>query len=168
MDVSFVQIYFLETGLGWATIGALMVVMFGCLGSARGIRIAASQGTGVLSEKPELFGRLLVLMALPGTQGFYGFICAIMIALRCGIISGDVAVTPVVGFGMLAIGFCVGMVQWRSAILQGETSAASINLTAKRPEEGGRSILMPALVETYSVVALLSAILMVIWLTGIR
>lgn len=168
MEPSFIQTYFLETGLGLATIGAVVAVMFGCLGSARGIRIAAAQGTGVLSEKPELFGKLLVLMALPGTQGFYSFICAIMIALRCGIISGDVAVSPLIGLGMLGIGACVGIVLWRSAILQGETSAASINLTAKRPEEGGRSILMPALVETYAVVALLSAILMVIWLTSIK
>ena len=37
---------------------------------------------------------------------------------------------------------------------------------ARRPEEGGRSILFPALVETYAVVALLAGILMMNWLTN--
>ncbi len=155
-----------QTGVGWALIGAMLAVMFGGMGSARGIRIAAAQAAGVMSEKPELFGRLLVLMALPGTQGFYGLIVVIMIALQIGLIKGQVAVGPVAGLGLLAVGFGAGMVFWRSAVYQGETSAAAIALVAKRPEEAGRSLLLPALVETYAVVALLAAILLIIWLTA--
>ena len=158
--------YFLQTGLGWAVAGAMAAVMLGGLGSARGIRIAAGQAAGVLSEKPELFGKLLILMALPGTQGFYGFICAIIIAVRTGLLGGDVTVSPLAGVGVFLIGLCMGVVEWRSAVYQGETSAACINLTGKKPEEGGRAILMPALVETYGVVALLAAILLILWITN--
>ena len=161
----FVRQYFVQTGLGWAVAGAMLAVMFACMGSARGIRLAAAQAAGVMSEKPELFGKLLILMALPGTQGFYGFICAIVIARQSGILAGDVVVAPLVGVGLFFVGLCMGIVEWRSAVYQGETSAACINLTAKKPEEAGRAILMPALVETYGVVALLAAILMIIWLT---
>jgi len=163
---SLLKAYFVQTGFGWAMIGAMAAVMFGGMGSARGIRIAAAQAAGVLSEQPDLFGKLLVLMALPGTQGFYGFICAIMVAVRGGLLAGNVTpITPVIGVGMLFIGVCAGMVLWRSAINQGEASAAAINLVSRQPGEAGRSILMPALVETYAVVALLAAILFVIWLT---
>ena len=162
----FMTVYFLQTGLGWAVLGAMLAVMFGGIGSARGIRIAAGQGAGALSEKPELFGKLLVLIALPGTQGFYGFICAIMISMKIGLIGGEIIyVPPIIGVGLLATGFCVGMVLWRSATYQGEASAAAISLVARRPEEAGRAILMPALVETYAVVALLAGILLTIWLT---
>lgn len=161
----FLKVYFLQTGVGWAVVGAMMAVMFGGMGSARGIRIASGQGAGVMSEKPELFGKLLVLIALPGTQGFYGLICAIMISMRTGLLAGDLAVRPVQGVGLMFVGICAGMVLWRSAVFQGETSAACINLTAKKPEEGGRAILLPALVETYAVVALLAAILLIMWLT---
>ena len=157
----FFTVYFLQSGMGWAVIGAMFAVMFGGMGSARGIRIAAGQGAGVLSEKPELFGKLLVLIALPGTQGFYGFIVVIMIAVQTGLFGGFLTVTPLGGLALLAIGFCSGMVFWRSAVFQGETSAACINLTAKKPEEGGRAIILPALVETYAVVALLAAILLI-------
>ena len=79
------QYYFVETGLGLAVAGAIAAVMFGCIGSAHGIRIAAGQAAGVMSEKPELFGRLLILIALPGTQGFYSFVIAILIAVYSGL-----------------------------------------------------------------------------------
>lgn len=160
-----VRIYFIETGTGWSVLGAMLAVLFGGIGSARGIRISTSQGAGVLAEKPELFGKLLVLMALPGTQGFYSFICAVMISLRSGLVGGKVTATPTVGISLFIIGLCMGLVEWKSAILQGEASAAAINLTGKRPEESGRAILLPALVETYAVIALLAAILLIIWVT---
>lgn len=47
-----------------------------------------------------------------------------------------------------------------SAIYQGKTSAGSIGLIARRPEEVGKAVVMPAMVETYAVLALLSSILM--------
>jgi V/A-type H+-transporting ATPase subunit K len=161
----FIKAYFTGTGAGWAVIGAAMAVALGCTGSAKGIRIAASQAAGVLSEKPELFGKLLVLMALPGTQGFYSFICAIMILLRTGVISNNLTASPAVGLCLMFVGMGAGLVEWLSAIYQGETSAAAINLVARRPEQSGRAILLPALVETYAVLALLTAILATIWLT---
>ena len=162
----FLTVYFLQTGIGWAVIGAMFAVMFGGMGSARGIRIAAGQGAGVMSEKPELFGKLLVLIALPGTQGFYGFVTFFMIAVRIGLLDGMVKLPPIQGLALLSVGVCAGVVYWKSAVFQGETSAASINLTAKKPEESGRALLLPALVETYAVVALLAAILAILWITG--
>ncbi len=167
--MSIQQIYelYFASGLAWAIGGAMLSVMLGCAGSARGIRVAAAQAAGVLSERPDLFGRLLVLVALPGTQGFYGFIWGIITALRGGLIAAQVgAVTPLIGISLLATGFCIGYVFLRSAIFQGETAAAAINLVAKRPDEAGRAILFPALVETYAVVALLAGVLFVIWLTA--
>lgn len=163
----FFTTYFIQNGVGWAVFGAMLAVMFGCIGSAVGIRIASSQAAGVLSEKPELFGKLLVLMALPGTQGFYGFICSIFIAQQIGLIESmnkAITLSPQAGIGLLFVGFGVGLVQLFSSINQGITSAASINLVGKRPDEGGRAILFPALVETYAVVALLIGILMITWL----
>ena len=164
----FIKTYFINNGVGWAILGGMSAVMLGCIGSAIGIRIACTQGTGVLSEKPELFGKLLVLMALPGTQGFYGFIAAIFFAMRINLITSiddAVKLSPQIGIGLFIVGIAVGLVQLFSSINQGITSAASINLVGKKPDEGGRAILFPALVETYAVVALLTGILMTFWLT---
>jgi V/A-type H+-transporting ATPase subunit K len=166
-----ITVYFLQTGVGWAMLGGMIAVALGATGSAIGIRTACSQGAGVLSEKPELFGKLLVLMALPGTQGFYSFICLVFIAFRIRLIAASaesgvsVAVAPLVGLALAFVGAGVGYVQLKSAIAQGETSAAAINLVARKPEESGRAILLPALVETYALVALLAGILMTFLLT---
>jgi len=163
--VELLKLYFVQTGFGWVVIGAIVVVTLSCLGSAKGIWIASSQAAGVLSEKPELFGKMLVLMALPGTQGFYGFIGAIMIALRTGIIIGNINISPTVGVSILLIAICMGIVEYITAIVQAKAATAAINLTGKQPEEGGRAILIPALVETYAVIALLISILLITWLT---
>jgi len=158
--------FFVNNGIGWTIAGAMLCVMFGGWGSALGLRISGSQAAGVLSEKPELFGKLLVLVALPGTQGFYSFVTAFLMAYKTGLLSGAPTCPPVMGFGMFFIGLCVGIVEYRSAIFQGEASAASINLTARRPDEAGRSILFPALIETYAVLALVAGFLMMTWLTS--
>ena len=160
--------FFVNNGIGWAVAGAMVCVMFGGWGSALGLRISGSQAAGVLSEKPELFGKLLVIVALPGTQGFYALITGIMIAIRTGLVggAGDPVCPPELGMAFFFLGVGVGVVQYRSAIYQGEASAAAINLIARRPEESGRAILFPALIETYAVVALLAGILMMNWLTS--
>jgi len=160
--------YFVNSGVSYAVTGAIFAVALACIGSAWGIRISTGQAAGVLSEKPELFGKMLVIMALPGTQGFYGFICAFMIWLRIGLLEGAAKVGLLEGIGLLFVGIGCGLAQMHSARFQGESAAAAINLTARRPDQGGRAILLPALVETYAVVALLSAILAILWLTPDR
>lgn len=84
--------------------------------------------------------------------------------MQAGLIGNiDKAITlaPPIGLGLMFVGLGVGLVELYSAINQGMTSAASISLVGKRPDEGGRAILLPALVETYAVVALLIGILMI-------
>jgi V/A-type H+-transporting ATPase subunit K len=155
-----------EVGRGMAFAGAALAFGLGGCGSARGIAIASQQAAGVLSEKPDLFGRLLVMVALPGTQGFYGFITAFMMAQQCGLIGGDVRVTPGTGLALLMVGFAAGLALYVSAVFQGQASAAGIALVGRREDAAGRAILFPALVETYAVVALLAAILFILWLTS--
>lgn len=156
----------IEFGRGCAFAGAALAVGMGGAGSAKGISIAANQAAGALSEKPELFGKLLVMVALPGTQGFYGFITAILMASSTGLIGGALKISPGTGLALLLVGIATGISQYVSAIKQGEASAAGIALIARRPEESGRALLFPALVETYAVVGLLAAILMITWLTN--
>ena len=159
--------YFLESGIGWTVLGAMAALVLGGIGSALGISIAASQGAGVLSEKPSLFGKVFLLILLPGTQGLYGMVFAFLVTSFTGIQS-DLAtaqqMTPGIGAALGIVGFCLGLVLLLSAKYQGETSAAAINLVAKKEDQFGRGIILPALVETYAVFGLLVAILMLNWL----
>jgi len=158
----------IEIGRGLAIAGAGLAVGLGCCGSGKGIGIASQAAAGVISEKPDLFGQLLVMLALPGTQGFYGFITAIMIFMRTGLINGawEASASVSTGVALFFVGLAVGLALFVSAVWQGEASAAGIALVARRKEESGRALLFPAMVETYAVVALLAGILSIIWLTN--
>ncbi len=151
----------MELGVALALAGVAIAVLFGGMGSAWGIAIAGEAAGGVLSEDPEKFGRLLVMMALPGTQGFYGFLGGFYIMMKIGFLAGTAAVSPMVGLQLLFAALPVGIVGFVSGIYQGKASAAGIYLIAKKPEETGKAIIIPAMVETYAVLGLLATILMV-------
>jgi V/A-type H+-transporting ATPase subunit K len=149
----------------WIFMGAVFVITLGGLGSAIGIRISGSQAAGVLSEKPELFGKMFVMMALPGTQGFYSFVCGIMMIVLSGVLNKGTVISNAKGLAFLTVGIGVGLVEWLSAVLQGQASAAAESLTGRQPSSSGQAILIPALVETYAVIALVSGILLIVWIS---
>ena len=91
-------------GLTLALTGAGMAALFAGIGSAIGIGIAGRSAAGVLSEKPERYGQMFIMVVLPGTQGFYGFITAIMLFMRSGLISGTYAVSLNSGIALLFVG----------------------------------------------------------------
>ena len=128
----------IEIGRGLCYAGAGLAFGLAGAGSAWGIAIASHQAAGVIREKPELFGRMLVMIALPGTQGFYGFIAAILMMTQTGLIGGSsLKVTLGTGIAFFFIGLGDGIAQLVSAIKQGEASAAGISLLARRPEAAG-------------------------------
>lgn len=147
-----------ENPVTWIVLGMIVNVFLSGMGSARGLRTASVQTTGVMSERPELFGKLFVLTVLPGTQGFYGFIASFLAGSQT-IMSGNVPeIGPALGLMFLLIG--MGVVCYFSAVDQGRTSAAAINMVAKQEQTFGQAIIMPALVETYAVLGLLLTIIL--------
>ena len=154
------------TGLAIAIFGAALCAALAGCGSAIGVMAAGKAAAGVTSQKPELFGKLLVPQALPGTQGIYGFLTAILIMVRLGLLGGSpLEISDTVGwqffFAALPMGLC-GLI---SGIAQGKTAVAAIHLTGKQPDAAGKGITMTALVETYAILALLISILLVFGVT---
>lgn len=152
-------------GLVFAILGMASAITLAGIGSAIGIGISTMQTAGVLSEKPHLYGKLFVITALPGTQGFYGFIQLFWIATRIGLFGGVPKIPVNTGMQLFFVGLGMGMVQLISAIWQGKVSAASINLVAEKEEEAGRAIILPGLVEIYAVISLIAAILVTQFIT---
>lgn len=56
---------------------AICVILCG-VGSAIGLYKTGSAAAGILGEDPKKFGKVLILVLLPATQGIYGFIVAII------------------------------------------------------------------------------------------
>lgn len=150
-----------STGIVIAVIGAaLCAILAGC-GSAIGVMAAAKAAGGVASEDPDLFGKLLVLEALPGTQGIYGFLTAILIMVRIGLLGGGALdLTVAQGWQFFFAAFPMAVVGLVSGICQGKAAVAAIHMTGKQPDASGKGITMTALVETYAILALLASILL--------
>lgn len=152
----------MELGIVLAVLGAVIAISLCGIGSATGIGIVGKTAIGAVSEEPEKFGKLLVLQALPGTQGIYGFLTAVMILQRIGLLGGEVlSISPEAGWQLLLAGIPIGVVGYFSAVWQGRVATSAIDLAVKRPEEFGKGIIMSAMVETYAIIALLISILLV-------
>ncbi|MDR1193859.1 MAG: V-type ATP synthase subunit K [Peptococcaceae bacterium] len=151
----------LFSGTALALLGAVLATFLAGTGSAKGVGIAGEAAAGVLTEDPGKFGQTLLLQALPGTQGIYGFIIAFLILLKIGIIGGNpVAISTGTGFQLLLASLPISIVGLTSGIAQGRASAACMGVIAKRPEEIGKAMMYPAMVETYAVLSLLISFLM--------
>ena len=146
-------------GQALAVLGAALAALAG-VGSALGVGVAGEAANGVMAEDPNKFGQTLVLQALPGTQGIYGLLVAFVALGKIGVLGGE---APTAATGLLYLAAClpIAFVGLLSAIHQGKTSVASIALLAKRPETFGKAMLLPAMVETYAILALLVSILTV-------
>lgn len=154
----------LFTGTNLAILGAALATILSGMGSAKGVGIVGEAASAMLIEDPSKFGKSMVLQALPGSQGIYGFVTALMIVIKIGLFSGNVAELSVAeGMYLLAASLPIAIVGYFSAIKQGRVAAAGIALITKRPGELGKAITSAALVETYAIFALLVSLLPVIF-----
>ena len=150
-------------GIFFALLGASIATALAGVGSARGVGSAAQAAMGVLSEDSSKFGKMLVLTLLPGTQGLYGLLTAVLLLNRIGALGGTpVELTTAQGLMFLAAGLPIGIVGLFSGIAQGKAAAAGVGIVAKKPEQSGKGVILAAMVETYAILALLISILIIV------
>ncbi|NLC25136.1 MAG: V-type ATP synthase subunit K [Fastidiosipila sp.] len=153
---------FLENlGPALTMLAASLAALMPGIGSARGVGAAGEAATGVLAEDPSKFGRVLIMQALPGTQGIYGLLGWFMIMSQSGLLGGTTDLSWQAGLSFLIAALPIVIVGYLSAIYQGRVSEAGIALVSKRPEESGKAIVLAVMVETYAILALLATILAV-------
>ncbi|MDD5668556.1 MAG: V-type ATP synthase subunit K [Candidatus Omnitrophica bacterium] len=157
----------MDLGLLIALIGAAMAVFLCGIGSSVGVGIVGQAANGVLSEDPDKFGNMLLLVALPGTQGVYGFVaCFWASIIKLNLLGGTIPeITPLKGFQILAACLPVAIAGLVSAIYQGKVCAAGIAVAAKQPQASMRALIYGGLVETYAILGLVITLLL---LNGIK
>lgn len=150
------------SGLFYAILGAALAVGLSGVGSARGVGLVGEAGSGLLSEEPKMFSKVLILQILPGTQGLYGFIIALLMFNKIGLIGGNPAeLTSAQGLSLLAASIPMALTGYFSAIYQGRVAASGISLIAKQPTQTTRAMTLSALVETYAVLTFLVSLIAV-------
>lgn len=141
-------------GVALGYLGVFLAVM-AAVGSAIGTGIAGQAASGVVTEEPTRFVPALVLQALPGTQGIYGFVVGFLLLGKLNVIA-----TPAHGWMFVITALPVFLGGLLSAIYQGKVAAAAINMVAKRPEELAKGIIFAVVVEFYAILSFLGSFLL--------
>ncbi len=148
-------------GFALLVIGAALAAGLAGCGSALGCGVVGMAASGVVSEDPNKFGRLLLLQALPGTQGIYGLVALFMIINKFaswGIPASEVTVKT--GLEVIGAALPIGLAGLVSGLYQGKVCAAACSLVAKRPNEVGKGLVFGVVIETYAVLGLLATLLL--------
>ncbi len=129
------------TGIG------LLIALAGT-GSAIGTSTGAMTTIGALKKRPEAFGSYLILSALPGTQGLYGFAGFFILQ---DLISPEM--TLLQGAGILGGGIGLGIVGLLSGIYQGRICANGIDSISSGNDVFGQTMILAVFPELYAIIA---------------
>lgn len=149
-------------GLALALAGAGISIVLGGIGTIIGTMYVASGGAGIMAKNPQNFGRVLLLAALPSSQGIYGFLGAILILLKIGMLGGDLVVLNAnQGWALLFAALPVGVLGMFSGIGQGKALQSGLRVVDKHPKETGKTVILGVLLESMAVFGLLLSVLII-------
>lgn len=157
MEMSWIK-FFIENNGGFifGALGIALAVGLSGIGSAKGVGLVGEAAAGLMTEQPEKFGKALVLELLPGTQGLYGFVIALLVSLK---LTPDMTLAS--GAYLFAACLPIAFAGWKSAIAQAKTAAAAVQILAKRPEHNTKGIILTVMVETYALLGFVMSLLLV-------
>ena len=144
------------SGYAIAMIGIALCVGLCGIGSCVGLYKTGSAAAGVLGEDPKRYGKLVILVLLPATQGLYGFIIGI---IASGGVNADMSVAA--GWAMWAAVMPMALTGLISGIFQGRTAANCIYAVGRQESLSGKLVLYPAMVEFYAILGLIISIMLV-------
>jgi len=131
----------------------LMVAMSG-IGSAFGTVIDGSASIGALKKKDDIFANCMILSALPGTQGLYGF--GAFFLLKTKIVVGMSMMSAV---AIMAAGLIVGTVCLLSALQQARIVACGIESLGDGNDVFSKTLVLAVYPELYAIISFAAAFL---------
>jgi len=135
-----------------AYIGIGIMVGLAGIGSAFGVSMGGNASIGSLKKNPDAFGNFLVLSALPGTQGLYGFLGYFLLS---GLLTPEI--TWIQAAAVFGAGLALGLVALLSALRQGEVCANGIAAIGAGYDVFGNTLILAVFPELYAIVALAAA-----------
>jgi V/A-type H+-transporting ATPase subunit K len=133
----------------FAYIGIGLMVGLAGVGSAFGVTIAGNAAIGALKKNPDAFGNYMVLSALPGTQGLYGFLGYFLLQTHLTPDMTWSAAAAVFGASLM-----LALTGLLSAIRQGQVCANGIAGIGSGYDVFGKSMILAVFPELYAIVSL--------------
>lgn len=133
---------------------ALMITLAG-IGSAIGVSSGGNATIGALKKNDEAFGSYMLLSALPGTQGLYGFAGFFIINAKLSalVVDGVLTLTMYQGVSVFAAGIALGFVGLMSGIKQGSVCASGIAGIGSGYDIFGKTMVLAVFPELYAIIA---------------
>ncbi len=143
-----------STAIILAYVGVALMVGLAGIASAVGTAISGQAAVGAMKKNDGAFGSYMVLSALPGSQGLYGFVCFFMIK---DIISADMSLLQ--GAAIFGAGVLVGIVTLASSIYQGKVCANGIAAIGNGHDVMGKTLILGAFPELYAILTVAATFL---------
>jgi len=140
----------MTTAILLAYIGLGVMVALSGIGSAFGVSIAGNATIGALKKNPDAFGNYMVLTAMSGSQGLYGF-GGFFILNNTDYVYPEMPVIN--GAAILGAGIALGFVGLLSAIRQGQVCANGIAGIGSGYDVFGRTLVLAVFPELYAIIA---------------
>jgi len=130
-----------------AYIGIGLMLGLAGIGSAFGVTITGNAAVGAMKKNADKFGNYMVLSALPGSQGLYGFLGFFLLQ---GFLTD--ATTWLQAAGIFGAGLALGLVCLFSAIRQGQVCANGIAGIGAGYDLFGKTLILAVFPELYAIV----------------
>ncbi len=143
-------------GYAIGMVGVALCVLLCGVGSAIGLYKTGSAAAGVLGENPKKFGKVLVLVLLPATQGIYGFIIGIIASSSLAGLE-----TAAAGWALCGAVLPMALSGLITGIFQGKSAVNCIYAVGKQDSLGGKLIIYPAMIEFYAILGLIVSIMLI-------
>ncbi|MBE6194142.1 MAG: ATPase [Rikenellaceae bacterium] len=137
-----------------AYLGVVLMVGVAGIASAVGTAICGQTAVGAMKKNGSAFGSYMILSALPGSQGLYGFVCFFMVQ---GLLTADISMyqaAAVFGAGLL-----VGIVNLFAAIFQAKVCANGIAAIGNGHDVMGKTLILGAFPELYAILTVAATFL---------
>jgi V/A-type H+/Na+-transporting ATPase subunit K len=131
-----------------AYIGVGLMIGLAGIGSAFGVSMGGNAAIGALKKNEDAFGNYLVLSALPGTQGLYGFMGYFILQ---GVLTPTI--TWLQAGAVFGAGLALGFVALLSAIRQGQVCANGIAAIGSGYNVFGNTLILAVFPELYAIIA---------------
>ena len=159
------EFLFAHSGLAIGLLGAGLAACLAGAGSGIGTGIAGEAGTGLITEDPGTFGKVMILQVVPGTQGLYGLVVFFVAIMQMGLLDGSaLSLSFVDGCRYFAACLPIGIGGLVTAIAQGKVAAGAVNLLAKNPDHWAKGMILCITVEFYAILSLLASMMMLLFI----
>jgi V/A-type H+-transporting ATPase subunit K len=137
-----------------AYIGIGLMVGLSGVGSAYGVTITGNAAVGAMKKNADAFGNYIVLSALPGTQGLYGFLGFFLLK---SYLTPDITWTAAAA--VFGASIALALTCLISAIRQGQVCANGIAGIGSGYEVFGKTLILAVFPELYAIVSVAAVFL---------